>query len=504
MINTKVKEILLHMGVHKTATSSIQATLASTENEKILAESGWCYPKSWPRNHGVSFRSVFCEDPFAYHVNRTRGYSKEKVVTLNKQSLLDLAKEVALKCPDKLIFSGEGMSCLSHDGLYRLKKYLLQTFCPEEIRVVLYVRDPHKWRTSLIQQVIRAGVSPPSIEGMCLDTKETNVALRVKDIWSVFGKAYTSVFSFEEAIDHPCGPAGHLSSKLLKVQSEDLLLVNKNEGASSVACEIISFVSNKHPFFVKGGVNPKRRDRDVAPLEKVVGPKYMLPRSWRSRLWEKSLDEALWMKENLGINYYDEMAASNTLFARPQRVVMSEETMESIRAAHFTSSIFIGSLIVDCLRDRQFLKGYSASRSTILQLSAELGGQSLAMHRYREKVKMNDDLSQADIYREIALLFESHGDTPSALASMELASAKLDGQSPAMHRYREKVMMNDDLSRADIYREIALLFESHGDITSALASMRLAYRNRYGPFICEKIKEYEKALRDSGPIGGII
>jgi hypothetical protein len=49
-----------------------------------------------------------------------------------------------------------------------------------------------------------------------------------------------------------------------------------------------------------------------------------------------------------------------------------------------------------------------------------------------------------------------------------------------------------------------LLFESHGDITSALASMRLAYRNRYGPFICEKIKEYEKALRDSGPIGGII
>jgi hypothetical protein len=498
MINTKVKEILIHMGVHKTATSSIQATLASTENEKLLAESGWCYPKSWHRNHGVSFRSVFCEDPFGYHVNVTRGHSKEKIVALNKQSLLDLEKEVVLKCPDKLIFSGEGMSCLSHDGLQRLKKYLLQTFCPEEMRVVLYVRDPHKWRTSLIQQLIKSGIAQPSIEEMCVDTKETNVALRVKDIWSVFGKAYTRVFSFEEAIDHPYGPAGHLSSNLLKVKPQDLLLINKNEGASSVACGIINFITNKHPFIVKGAINPKRTGRDTAPLEKVVGPKYILPREWWSRLLEKSLDEALWMKEHLGINYYDEMLRQQAAYCGNKDGVMSEATMESIRAAHFKSSIFIGSLIVDCLRDRQFLKGYSASRSAILQLSAELGGQSLAMHQYREKVMMNDDLSQADIYREIALLFESHGDIPSSLASMKLASAELDGQSLALHRYREKVMMNDDLSKADIYREIALLFESHGDIPSALASMKLAYRYRYGPFICEKIKEYEEALGNSG------
>ena len=74
---TKIKEIILHVGLHKTATASIQRTLYL--NDELLKKKDYLYPKCWPYNHSIPIYSAFCDHPENYHINIKKKYSKEDI-----------------------------------------------------------------------------------------------------------------------------------------------------------------------------------------------------------------------------------------------------------------------------------------------------------------------------------------------------------------------------------------------------------------------------------------
>lgn len=65
------KTIVLHIGLHKTGTSSIQATLK--HNQEMFCERGVPYPGSLPYNPSHFFINAVSGRAKQYHINRRQG-----------------------------------------------------------------------------------------------------------------------------------------------------------------------------------------------------------------------------------------------------------------------------------------------------------------------------------------------------------------------------------------------------------------------------------------------
>ncbi len=74
---------VIHIGMHKTGTTSIQAALHGARD--ALAERGVLYPDLGP-NHSHPLVSIFCGAPLDYYVNFYSGIdTPEKVESFNRR-----------------------------------------------------------------------------------------------------------------------------------------------------------------------------------------------------------------------------------------------------------------------------------------------------------------------------------------------------------------------------------------------------------------------------------
>ncbi len=73
-----ISEIFLHVGLHKTATSSIQDTLFLRKNSEFLEDNDYLYPKYLSADHSLLY-SNFCDHPEKWRTNIIRGYDNEEV-----------------------------------------------------------------------------------------------------------------------------------------------------------------------------------------------------------------------------------------------------------------------------------------------------------------------------------------------------------------------------------------------------------------------------------------
>ena len=150
-----MKKLILHVGFHKTATSSIQHTL--TENTQVLDECGYIYPLFYNNerrilNHSISIYSAFCENPASYHINIRNG-DLERLDDLNKSYMLQLSG--FLKLDKNIILSGEDISTLSYDSLLNLKKFILSYGF--KLEVFCSVRKAYSLTCSELQEQIKNG-----------------------------------------------------------------------------------------------------------------------------------------------------------------------------------------------------------------------------------------------------------------------------------------------------------------------------------------------------------
>ncbi|ORU93488.1 MAG: hypothetical protein A6F70_05635 [Cycloclasticus sp. symbiont of Bathymodiolus heckerae] len=67
MKNNHVKNLYLHVGMSKTATSSIQDTLYA--NRDWLEKNDYFYSKKLPKNHSDTFRMLFWDSPEEQHTS---------------------------------------------------------------------------------------------------------------------------------------------------------------------------------------------------------------------------------------------------------------------------------------------------------------------------------------------------------------------------------------------------------------------------------------------------
>lgn len=141
-----MSRLILHIGMPKTGTSSIQETLFSLGELGLVS-----YAKLGVANHGGIIASVFEEDSHAWRGHRVAGRSKKEIEQFNDQALIRLKKV----CEDRgqQIISGEGIWHMSEASLVKLRDFFSDHF--DRIEVVGYVRSPASFIASAFQQLVK-------------------------------------------------------------------------------------------------------------------------------------------------------------------------------------------------------------------------------------------------------------------------------------------------------------------------------------------------------------
>tara|TARA_R110002012_G_C11597668_1_gene606964 strand:- start:179 stop:1342 length:1164 start_codon:yes stop_codon:yes gene_type:complete len=307
-----MKKLILHVGFHKTATSSIQSTLAN--NRLILNGQGFEYP-SFNRhgdeiiNHSIPFYSVFCEEPKLYHINIKNG-DNNNIEEANNDYSTQI--EHSLDTERDVIISGEDISMLSEKKLFALKNYIVGK--GYQLKVFCCVRRPYPFTCSELQEQIKSGNG--TLENILVPRKSEYV----KKLMRVFG----DVVQFSNFEDDCKADIGVVATFLRRigVRSEDIELQNSNEGFGNQATRVLSFLNQHHPNIVNGQINPKGRG---IFSKSVDNNKFLLTQTELRAIKEQLDDENESLKELLGEKFcdekYDSVSSSNISLSLANEII---------------------------------------------------------------------------------------------------------------------------------------------------------------------------------------
>ena len=253
-----VKVCFLHLGLHKTASSSFQQTCAA--NPKLLKANQLHYPifqcqYSKPKrlkinNHSVPLRCLYDQDPSAYHINK-----RWKISNLD-QAICDYERQLdaALDTDFSLILSGEGLSLLRPVALKKLidriesRQFVIQPLA--------LVRSPLDYAHSIAQQLIRGGQHLELIGFGPLASPRPMKKITIPDglreltnLLAVFDQQLKLV-PFRHACRHQAGPVGFLLDGFCGVkQLADITYQQTQESKSNAWVRLQNQINRRWPAF---------------------------------------------------------------------------------------------------------------------------------------------------------------------------------------------------------------------------------------------------------------
>ena len=268
-----MKQVIIHPGFHKTATTSIQETCAI--NKDKLAERGFYYPifnldHRVITNHSIPFYSLFSSEPDQYHINVRWGINPQEA---NKKYEEQLNKVLKQKY-EHIIISGEDISELSQLELERMRKTI--EFYGYDIRIITVVRSPLSAINSMIMETVKNGYTIEDLN-LTSNTDKSKIITKIETIESVFPQA--EFFSFQDLLNHEYGPVGYFLEIIGVIDFARWELFRANKSISDRATRLISFINKEQPFFVNNKINPLRRDRDTTTIHILKGNKFQLNES---------------------------------------------------------------------------------------------------------------------------------------------------------------------------------------------------------------------------------
>lgn len=230
------KRCFLHLGLHKTASSSAQATFRSSKH--MLRECNIEFPifkyiqsssqVKQISNHSIPILSLFSDNPSQYHINKRWG-----VTNLNETnaSYLKQLTRTANSGRD-ILLSGEGISMLSATGLKRFTSLINDLGF--DIYAFALVRTPYSFACSAIQEDVKGGAYIKWLdESIEKNNNELSFLMPARsgilcNLLDHFGDSL-KLMNFSEAISHQYGPVGYMVEYMQMCKPSDLTYVRRND-----------------------------------------------------------------------------------------------------------------------------------------------------------------------------------------------------------------------------------------------------------------------------------
>lgn len=285
--------IYLHIGLHKTGSTSIQATLFS--NRAKLLEHGVNY-FAIGQNHSETLHPLFSGSPLTYHLNQRHGINtKRKAERKNSATRRTLRRELEANTSPRFVISGEDLCTLSADAVTRMREELSPY--AGSFRVIVYVRDPIKYINSAFQERLRNGENFAQIAAAPLSPGY----MRISRYNRVFGRQNVDIRLFEpEQFPHRDVVADFLGA--LGVDPDvrgQLNVVRANEALSAEAAYLLNEIQNRYPGDRSGHPNPGRAANIVQLLRGIPGEPFRCPPAIFSALAPVIEHQLRWLRKTL-------------------------------------------------------------------------------------------------------------------------------------------------------------------------------------------------------------
>jgi len=333
------KTLYLHIGIWKTATTTIQNTLFSNRNE--LKKIGLLYPSNFA-NHSF-LASAFHQNPDEFIVAKTVQMFGEQINNWHKTNLSLFETEIT-QYP-KVLVSSEFLLDLSKNKIDELKAYLSNLF--SSIKVVVYLRSPVEHLSSAINEQIKQGHY--NLENAYKIHAQAKEYAKVENWINVFGKENIVMRPFEreqflnnDIVDDFLG----LLFQNMPIPKIQRLLKDQNTSISFPAILLADSVIAK-----KGSQNNETPRRY---LFEIRGIPYQAPIAVKDQVNQNSCYYIEKYRKEFGLKFLKEQNVFKESPSSDQ--IWSAETIESIATVLDKNELMIMNLQSDNYRLNGLLK----------------------------------------------------------------------------------------------------------------------------------------------------
>ena len=283
--------LYLHIGLHKTASSSFQ--LSCAKNISQLCKQNLNYPlfectgtrHQKINNHSIPLFSLYTSHPEHYPVHLHWGINNFQATNRSYQQQL----EKSLNQEKDLLLSGEDIASLEDDELQRLLGDLRSI--GRELVIFACVRSPYAFHCSQVQQQVKDGVAMNPV-GLCAQRH------RICKLKQVFGESLHWI-PFAEACRHEQGPVGAFLD-FCKIDPTTITIHNSNEGRSAELVRIQNLLNHNQPRIRADALNPQH-----VRLRPFQGSRFLLQPEELAEITDHLNTENAALEDLLGTGFGD-------------------------------------------------------------------------------------------------------------------------------------------------------------------------------------------------------
>jgi len=312
-----MKEVVIHIGPHKTGTTSIQEVLNGYSDQTTK------YAALGSSNHSQYFTGAFSGSYESSHLFQHYLKKEKDLIRQRFRSKLKDELSSGFSAYERIIFSGESVSALTESELKELHSFLL--IFAEKVTIVAYCREPISLTSSIFQQVVKGG--------------KCSFDIKIKKYRDYFEK-FLNVFGHNNVIIRPFDKELFFNGSLIADFSNILNLKVLPNASSNVS---LSFFATKLLFafnqksLTTGQIQLIRARRKLVRIisAQLKGPSFTLP---ESMIIEKlDYNDLEWLKDNVKIDFthiYDtkDSAASNEVVDFEKKLLeFSLDEVKSVR-----------------------------------------------------------------------------------------------------------------------------------------------------------------------------
>ena len=294
-----MKEVIIHIGTHKTGTTTIQKSLKDYKDETTRVAS------FREENHSIPMFTIFSEHRYHYHIWRKNNLKKAGIDAYRAEYLKILEADLADDQYDRLIISGEDMSILDPADKHALVEKLRSTGA--NVKVIVFTRSPCGFACSALQQRAKGGAKE-------WGTVNVDYRNKIGPFLDSVGKENITVCDFDYVLANKLSLIDYFSEILgLKLHSPE----TQNESVTVQALALIHKLNNVPLKVLANAERWGTRQRFVRTISEMFPASSDYPRLdpgyFSSFLSPTVKEDCLWLQDTFGLNYSYEADADKSL-----------------------------------------------------------------------------------------------------------------------------------------------------------------------------------------------
>lgn len=327
LVTMPFEKAIIHAGIQKTASTSLQYTLHSAENKKLLLEKSLYYAYPLGRNHSVP--ATFLVDPSGTFLWQGLRPRPRQTIREKNRTIVEQIKLAGESLPAKnLVISGEDIVVYPEPLKWRLKKYLSRVFGIKDFRIILYVRNPVSYHVSMRQEWVKLlrpffmKYPQPSelhaLEGDREYPYAFDFKKNIESLFTVFGRDNVEIYKFEDFLGPDThGPVEHFLSLLGFADDEiqQFVIYKRNSSICAEIYNLLEFAGTRYADQLHHAPDESPAEslspQDCKKLRNIKGKKYDAPASTKRTLASYYKPDVIWLNEHCNIDYTDKLSADD-------------------------------------------------------------------------------------------------------------------------------------------------------------------------------------------------